>query len=174
MKPKKHDRLMEQELAPPPNPPLVSSDGMGWEKLQFYYYHQPASAIQEHVQTHYVICINLGNPVVVEKNIDGKQHILDELKGDMSIYPANTRQSFQWNKNAEFCQILLQPSVLFDALDEIFPTQNIEFHPDIKTKSDPIITHLGLSLKNAVETNGASSKLYADSIAHALAIHLAT
>jgi AraC family transcriptional regulator len=154
--------------------PTVSSVGLGWEKLQFYHHKQKANAIEEHIQPHCVICINIGEPVMLEKHVDGKRQIFEAPTGDVCLYPPNTKQSFQWEGKAEFCQIVLEPLFLSDSLNEITSGKNICFGLQKQPQTDPVIVHLGLSLKSAIETCGADSKFYADSLAYALVSHLAS
>ena len=78
-----------------PNLPVISSCKAGWDKLQLFLHQQPACFIPEHSSTDHVICINTGNPVTLERTIDGKSQTIDAVPfGDIGIYPANIRQMF--------------------------------------------------------------------------------
>lgn len=158
-----------------PNRPVISSDKAGWDKLHLAYHHQPASFIAEHTPPHHVICINTGNPLTLDRRVDGKSQTIDALPvGDVGIYPANLRQSFQWYQDAECLQLYLEPTLLIQAKTELCLNNDIELVPHLTPGLDPLIYQLAIALKNSLETDGTSSKIYADAMTNALAVHLLT
>lgn len=80
-------------------------------------------------------------------------------------------QSFCWDREAEFLQLYLAPE-LFKQINEDWGNERIELIPQPSTLLDPLIVQIGLALKTTLETEGSDSRLYADSMTQALAIHL--
>lgn len=54
------------------NLPTVSSSRVNWEDLQFAFYRLPPGSIAEHRPNRHVICVNTGNPITLERMIDGE------------------------------------------------------------------------------------------------------
>ena len=156
-----------------PKLPVISSDKAGWDKLQLAFLRQPAFFMPEHSPQHHVICVNTGNPITLERTVDGKSQTIDALPvGDIGIYPANSRQRFQWYQNAECIQLYLEPSFLTQVRAELFPNNDIALVPQLTLGFDPLIYQIAIALKTALEVDSTSSKLYADAMANALGVHL--
>jgi len=54
----------------------------------------------------------------------------------------------------------------------MFWSDHLELIPHLTTLFDPLIQQIGFALKTSLEIDGNNSNLYADSIAHALVVHL--
>ncbi|MBD2102660.1 helix-turn-helix domain-containing protein [Leptolyngbya sp. FACHB-261] len=152
--------------------PLVSSCRAGWNKIQLALYRQPSYCIPEHYSPHHVICINAGTPVTLQQTIDGQSQTIDSVPGDVGIYPANRWQTFYWHQEAEFLQLYLEPMLLNQLGAELYEKDSIELIPQLTSCFDPLIYQIAIALKTTLETGGIGSKLYSDSMANALAVHL--
>lgn len=163
----------QQEPLPLPRSPVISSHQAGWEKLQLALHHQPAYCIPEHRSPDHVICINAGRPVTLQQTVDGQTETITSVPGDIGIYPANLWQTFRWHQEASFLQLYLEPILLTQTGIELFSKEHIELIPQLTSCFDPLIYQIAIALKTALETDGAGSRLYADAMTHALAVHLA-
>jgi AraC family transcriptional regulator len=110
--------------------------------------------------------------VRLEQSVDGQRKAVDSIAGDLAIYPAYSSQQFRWNQEAEFFNLFLEPSFLIQVGYDVFGSDRFELIPHLATLSDPFVQQIGFALKTSLETNGTSSRLYADAIAHALVVHL--
>ncbi len=151
--------------------PIASSHATGWDKIQLAQYHQPPHTLREVSSPHHTICLNVGNSLSFEHLIDGHLEIIHSQPGDIGLYPANLQQTVRWDKEAEFLQLYLEPTLLIAISYESFGCDHVELTPRL-TFSDPLIYHIGLALLTALETDGVQSRLYAESMANALAVHL--
>lgn len=155
------------------NLPTVSSSQVNWEDLQFAFYRLPPGSIAEHVPSRHVICVNTGNPITLERMIDGESKTVDALPvGEVGIYPAHLRQGFQWHQDAEYIHLALAPMLLEQVGPELAPNHRLELEPQLQLGSDPLIHQIAIALKTALQIDGVTSKLYADTMANALAVHL--
>jgi AraC family transcriptional regulator len=155
-----------------PQLPIVSSCGQAWSKIQLAHYRQPACCIPEHIPAYHGICINAGKTVNLKQQVDGKIEIVDSVPGDVGIYPAFLSQSFAWDERAEFLIVYLEP-VLFNQLgEELYGCDRVELIPQLSSLFDPLIQQIALALKTTLETDGVGSRLYAESMANALSVHL--
>jgi AraC family transcriptional regulator len=150
--------------------PLLSSYDANWENIQLAYFRQPAYSIPEHKSEQHVICINAGRSIWLEQKVDGRFEADRSLPGDMSIYPAHLWLTASWLEDAEFLQLFLEPSFLERVGYEVYGSDRVELIP--QSFLDPLIENMALALKTTLETNSFTSRLYADSMAQALAVHL--
>jgi AraC family transcriptional regulator len=155
-----------------PRSPLLMSDGSNWENIHFVHFQQPPCTVPEHVSPRHTLCINVGKPVRLEQSIDGQRKAVDSIAGDVAIYPAYLSQQFRWNKETAFFNLLLEPSFLTQVGYDVFGRDRLELIPHLAALSDPFVQQIGFALKTSLEIDGKSSRLYADAIAHALAVHL--
>jgi AraC family transcriptional regulator len=155
-----------------PRPPILVSDGSNWTNIHFAHFRQPAYDVPEYVSPRHTLCINAGKFVRLEQVVDGERKTVDSIPGEMAIYPAYLSQKFQWDKEAEFFNIFLEPSFFTEVGYEVFRSDRIELIPHLGTLSDPLVQQIGFALKTSLEIDGQNSSLYADAIAHALVVHL--
>ncbi len=154
-----------------PRAPLVSSHNAGWSTIHLALFSQPPHRIPEHVSPYHTICINAGAPVTLAQTVAGKSAIEDSVPGDIGIYPAHCWQSFEWHQSAEFLQLYLEPTVLNQIGSELYGKETVELLPQ-PTPSDPMIVQIAIALQNTLKTQATGGKLYADTMAIALATHL--
>lgn len=155
-----------------PRSPLLMSDNSNWENIHFAHFQQPPCDVPEHISPRHTLCINVGKPVRLEQSVDGQRKAIDAVSGDLAIYPAHLSQSFRWDKETEFFNLFLEPSFLIQVSYDVFGTERLELIPHLATLSDPLVQQIGFALKTSLEIDGKNSSLYADAIAHALAVHL--
>lgn len=155
-----------------PRSPILVSDGSNWENIHFAHFQQPPCNVPEHISPRHTLCINVGKPVRLEQVVDGQRKAVDSISGDLAIYPAYLSQQFQWNREAEFFNLFLEPSFLTQVGYAVFGSDHLELIPHLATLSDPLVQQIGFSLKTSLEIDGGNSSLYAEAIAHALVVHL--
>jgi AraC family transcriptional regulator len=155
-----------------PQSPILASDGSNWKNIHFAYFRQLPCDVPEHVSSRHTLCINVGKPVRLEQTIDQQRKAVDSVPGDLAIYPAYLSQQFRWDKEVEFFNLFLEPSFLTQVGYDVFGNDRLELIPHLTTLIDPLIQQIGFALKTSLEIDGENSNLYADSIAHALVVHL--
>jgi AraC family transcriptional regulator len=158
-----------------PLAPVITSDQSNWNELQLAFYRQSSSYVPEYVNTRHTICINTGNSITLGRTINGQSQTIDAVPfGDVGFYPAHTRQAFQWHQEVECIQLYLEPSLLHRTEAELCLKNGIVLVPKLTIGADPLIHQIAIALKTSLEVNGTASKLYADTMANALAVHLLT
>lgn len=158
-----------------PYPIILSSASANWNELQFTYTRQPAFYIPQHTVLHHVLCINMGNPITLERNVDGQVEVIDSLPtGDIGFYPAHLLQSFQWYQEAECIHLFLNPNLLHRTTTELGLKDGIALEPKLSSGVDPLIQQIAIALKTSLEIDGTTTRLYADAMANALSVHLLT
>ena len=152
-------------------PPNLSSHQADWTGIYLQYHDCPSHETPEHYPTQHVIAIQTKGFVEAERKL-GDRHRKEQIRvGDVCLVPAYTRHWIHAKGEQGLILLGIEP----DAIAKIFPkdldTKNIELLPHF-TKADPLIYHLGLSLKKALQADTIDSRFYAESLSVALIAHL--
>jgi AraC family transcriptional regulator len=158
-----------------PNPIILSSASANWKELQLSYSCQPAWYIPAHTLAYHVLCVNAGEPLALERAVDGQIQTIDALPtGDFGLYPAHLRQSFQSYQEGAAIHLFLDPTLLDRTATELGLKDRIVLEPKLSPGIDPLIQQIAIALKTSLEVDGTTTQLYADAMANALSIHLLT
>jgi AraC family transcriptional regulator len=157
------------------SPIVFSGASANWKDLQFTYSRQPAWYIPPHISSHHTLCINAGEAITAERTVDGQSQTIDALPtGDVGLYPANLRQSFQSHQESEAIHLFLDPSLLSRTATELGLKDGVALEPKLSSGVDPLIQQIAISLRTSLEIDGTITHLYADAMANALSVHLLT
>ncbi|MDF5728371.1 MAG: AraC family transcriptional regulator [Rhizonema sp. PD38] len=162
------EKASEQIL---PRIPLLSSHKAGWDNIHLEYHRQAPLSIPEHFLEQHLVCICLSDSVIVEHAFDGcflSEHL---TVGNCTIIPAHVQHRANCNRHAEFVLLSLEPTFLDRAALELTDNVSLELVPQFSSE-DPLIHQIGLALKTDLQSGELGSRLYADSMAHALSFHL--
>jgi AraC family transcriptional regulator len=154
-----------------PRSPLVQSQDIVSDILQVEHHHQPAQGTSECCLPNYLLSIHLGQPIQLQRTVDGRRSNDCLTEGDIMISPPNLHRKLSWDVDAEFLLLRLEPKLFSSAVPESADTDLIQIAPQLKIR-DPLIQQIGLALKAELEIDGLSHRLYAESLANALAVHL--
>ena len=152
-----------------PCKPVASSRSVGWSSIHLAHYRLPPHCLPEHYSPHHSLCLNVGGAALLEQSIDGHFAVTHSVPGSLSLYPANLRQSVSWDREVDILLLDFDPAIL--ALGSDIGGSDRPNLPPKLTFFDPLIQQIALALKFALE-NGLGSRLYEESMANALAVHL--
>lgn len=154
-----------------PKPLILSSRFAGWNNFYFAYHRQSPYRIPETCPSQHTINI-CTNPFWARVKINGQWQRKSCVIGDVGIFPAQqVAPAAEFEQELGFIHLYLEPAMLAHAAYELVDTERIEIAQQLQTH-DPLIQQLGLSLKRELETGVADSRLYAESVATLLAVHL--
>ena len=154
-----------------PRSPLLQSRDSASDILRVEKHHQPGNETSECCLPTYLLSIHLGRPIQLELTAEGRRSSDSLIEGDIMISPPYLHRKLAWDVDAEFLLLCLEPKLFIAAAPESINTDRIQVTPQRKTR-DPLIQHIGLALKTEMEIDGLSSRLYAESMGSALAVHL--
>nr|WP_228055985.1 AraC family transcriptional regulator [Microcoleus sp. LEGE 07076] len=150
---------------------LLSSFEAGWDGLNLIYELEPADEMPEtDLGQHFIIIAQ--NDFRASFMFNGSWQHVDYASGDIAIIPAN--QTFPRtlvDREVPLIELFLEPAMLARAAFESVDADRIELVPQLQLR-DPLIQHMGLALKEELAAGGADSRLYAESMATALSVHL--
>lgn len=152
-----------------PRLPILSSVSAAWQGIYLEYHRQPAHETPDYFLPNHVVSIGLGYQAN-EFRVNGRLYKNFAI-GNVGICPAYQSLTTQAYGSAEFILLAIDPTQLAHAVHECVNEDQIELVPRILGQ-DPFIYQMGLELKRELESWGADSRLYAESMATALAVHL--
>jgi AraC family transcriptional regulator len=156
-----------------PVAPLVSSNQAEWNNIFLAYYQQPACEIPKHFLNEHTltICSELSAPSLVECSLDNRFKRYWFSSGDIIFCPAGISKSLAWEQKNSCILLALEPRLVeLVAYDSIY-ADPIEFLPQFKI-IDPLILQIVHALLSELESGCPSGRLYGESAAAMLAIHL--
>lgn len=139
--------------------------------MSLEHHYLPPGETPEYSLEQFVISINLGQSVQVERILD--KHLQTGLMftGAVGLCPMHTSQAIRWDRDANVLLLNLEHELLTHNAVELLDTDQFEMLPHLITQ-DALIHQIGLGLKAQLKTNGSDSRLYAESAATFLAVHL--
>jgi AraC family transcriptional regulator len=154
-----------------PRSPLQTSDPTHWQGFFLAHHRQPAWEMPENQPSQHILSINIGAARKVERRIDGQLQRGRFLTGNVAIYPAGVDYTLRWEQESEFILLGIDPVVVAQSAIDLLETETVELMP-LLTAQDPMIHSMALVLKAELEASKPGGRLYAESIAHTLTIHL--
>lgn len=158
----------------PPIPswlPIPSSYKEAWSDISLERYQMPPGETPEYALEHHVININMGQSLQLERIIDGRLQTGQVFAGAVGICPIHLPHSFRWDKEANILVLRLQNELLTRNAWELLNIERFELVPHLATQ-DLLIQQIGLALEAELRSNGSSERLYVETMANALAVHL--
>ena len=143
-----------------------------WEGISLKHFRSRAGDLPEHRHRQHLVIICLsqnGRSELRTENgftLRGKQ-----APGSVCVLPAGVAHRALLDDASEHLSLYLEPSLVLRAAAEshLSPSVNVveKYSP-----SDPIINSIGIALLAEAGTGGLSGRLYAESLANVLAVHL--
>lgn len=151
--------------------PLVSSGKTLWSGISLDQLLLPPGETPEFALLEFVLTINLGQGFQVERILGKKSQIGFMFTGAVALCPMHTPQAIRWDRNTHILSLKLEHELLNRHAVEVLDTESFELIPHLITQ-DALIYQIGLGLKAQLQTNGVNSRLYAESAATFLSVHL--
>jgi AraC family transcriptional regulator len=153
-----------------PHPPLLTSLTTQWQTISLTYMRQPTHEFPEVFFPMPFIGICTAS-AFTERVLDGTSKGDLFKTGEIVVIPANIGHSVRWTGEAGIILIGLDPTLLTYAMDDAINLNPTQLVPHFPTP-DPLVYQLGLSLKNVLERDPTGSRLYAETAALMLSVHL--
>ncbi len=154
--------------------PILSSQSLGWENILVEQFQHPAGEGRTCYSDDHAICLSLAPRPVQLLQIQGDRTQTGLYrKGDFCITPAQMPFFARWEDDDRFLQIRIASRFMQQVTTEALnrdPDQ-LELLPKFRNR-DSQIEAIGLMLLNELQQENSSCKLYIDSLANVLAVHL--
>ena len=176
----RHDRILFTEVAsgqPRPvhqaAPPLVASTGAPWhDVLKLEQYQIPAREVPESCPRDHLLSLRLGPPGTVEFRVAGegaRRQVV--VPGHLHLISQGTPLWWRSHQAATILFLALEPRFVAAVANQCVHADHITF-TNCCAFRDPAITHLLLALRGELQAGCPAGRLYGESLATALAVHL--
>ncbi len=156
-----------------PQFPVLTSKTAGWNDIYLAYDYQLPGETPEvsGLQHGIAIFTEVPTPIKADRKLGEVSRSELVKQGDIVIVPAGTTNQTQWYDSGGVVILGFEPGIFNRAIYDLAEAEKIELTPHFATP-DPLICQLGLTLKAELVVNGLGSKLYAETIANLLIVHL--
>lgn len=153
---------------------ILSSQNQGWENLLVEQFREPPGEGNCRHNDEHTICLALDTrPIRLLQIREGKMYTGIYAKGDLSITPAQMPFFARWDGEDHYLKIRLTSRfiqrIAREALD--MDSDRLELLPQARIR-DPQIEAIGLMLLSELQQGHTANKLYVESLANVLAVHL--
>jgi AraC family transcriptional regulator len=151
--------------------PLVLKRDAAWEGIKLAHYRFQAGELPEHHHKDHLVTIALGEGCGGEIRTASGFRARGQTRGSVCVIPSGQSFSATLESASEHLAIYLEPLLVLRAADGSRTTGVVEV-VERCSPSDPVISSVGLALLAELESEGLSGRLYAESLANVLAVHL--
>ncbi|MBD6616455.1 helix-turn-helix transcriptional regulator [Komarekiella sp. 'clone 1'] len=151
--------------------PILASHSAGWSNITLEAHHLPPGETPEYCLDHYVVSINMGQRLQIQHVVEGKSHKATYLHGTVVICPIHSPHFFCWNQELQTLSLNLKPELLSRNAIELLETDRVELISHFAIQ-DKLIHQIGLALQEELRSQFCGGRLYAETMANALAVHL--
>jgi len=151
----------------------ASSRGLGWSVLNFERRdNPPSSRTLPNGSKEHLIFVGLGAGRIVRES--GGERVEHELtSGCVAVVPSRTPVRWAWSTNISFSVLTLDPAFLDRIAQDVFGVNPGDYRLTLSERpSDAAITNIAGVLSREVVRREPGGRLYAESLANILAVHL--
>jgi len=154
------------------HPPVVTSHRSSWSSVHLEHHLLPATDTGEHSLAHHCICLPL-NTFACDRWLDHRFYKDFCRRGTVGIIPAGvTHRAASLNNQIHFITLSFSQNLLNQAAQDWTSSDALQLIPHTTALEDPLILGIGLTLKAEIESGYIGGRLYEESLATAVAVHL--
>ena len=159
---------------PPSNPSsaVTFKRKATWEGIRIEHYRLPVGELPEHRHHEHLVLIAMNDGCRGEiRTSSGLRINGTQNSGNVCVLPSELAHSARLEDPCEQLALHLDPSLVRRAASESLKSGNFEV-AETCTRRDGVISSIGMALLGELESEGLSGRLYAESLANVLAVHL--
>ncbi len=155
-------------------PPFLLKRDAAWDGIKLTHFRFDAGDLPEHHHQDHLITIPLGEGCGGEIRTGSGLRVRGQTRGSVTVIPSGQSFSATLERPSDHLAIYLDPSLVLRAAASESRFQKSTGVEVIEqcAPSDPVISNVGLALFAELESEGLSGRLYAESLANVLAVHL--
>ncbi|HEV2861667.1 MAG TPA: AraC family transcriptional regulator [Pyrinomonadaceae bacterium] len=150
--------------------PVVSKRGASWGPVRVEHCRFRAGELPEHHHSEHLVLNSLGR-CSGELRAAGGFRTRAQVRGGVCVVPSGQPFEARMGGDTECLAIYLDPSLVARAASEANASGRFEVVARSNPR-DPVVTHVGLALLAEMESDAPGVRLYAESLANVLAVHL--
>jgi AraC family transcriptional regulator len=152
----------------------INSHAQGWENIRVEQFQAPAGESNcDYCDDHAIYLSLAPRPIRLLQIQGGKSYTGLYGKGDISITPAKTPLFVRWDGDDHFLQIQITSGFIQNVAREALEMNPdcLELYPEFRTR-DPQIESICMMLLAEFQQENLGGRLYIESLANILAVHL--
>ena len=153
------------------SPAVVFKRRAAWDGIRLEHFRFRAGRLPEHVHKEHLVLVSLSENCNGEIRTASGFRASAQARGGACVIPSGQALSARLEGEAEHLAIYLDPSLILRAASESRAPSGVEV-VERCSLSDPVINHVGMALLAELDAEGLSGRLYAESLANVLAVHL--
>lgn len=154
-----------------PSSSIVFKRKAAWDGIRLEHFRFRAGTLPEHTHKEHLVLLPLSETCNGEIHTASGFRVRGGTRGSVCVIPSGQALSASMKGEAEHLAIYLEPSLIFRAASESRTSSGVEVVEKC-TLSDPVISHIGMAFMAELDVEGLSGRLYAESLANLLAVHL--
>lgn len=159
----------------PDNRLISHSEAVGWQSLHAAVFEEAPLRTSESSIGHPSLIYHLSRPTVVSRTVEGdrsEQALIGPRQ--FCLTPGESNTSWAHDGHPEILQIYLRQSVFANAVEELYGGDGsiADVTPRFAI-TDPLLEQLALAILSALHDGASEDRLYVETMAHMIAVHLA-
>jgi AraC family transcriptional regulator len=153
---------------------VVSSKERGWRGLEASRFRYATEGFYLPGFAGHAVVVHLGPTAELIEREEGRLHRAIVRRGDVSVVPAGLESEWWWEDGREVDRLhtYLDPAIFRQAAEEAGTDPvRLEVLNSIAVR-DPFLERTGMALLEELISGGPADRLYAESLAQVLAVHL--
>jgi AraC family transcriptional regulator len=140
--------------------------------IHFEHHHQPAFEVAEHQHTWHIIAYGYLGSSLGERWLDGVRMEERRVRGDIAIIPAGISHRCNWNTEAEFTILAIEPSFIKQIGEDVIDGDRIQIIPRFMSEQDLLIQGIFSTLRDELQSSKICGSLLIESLKITLALQL--
>ncbi len=153
---------------------VVSSAKRGWRGLEASRFRYATEGFYLPGFAGHAVVVHLGPTAELIEREEGRLHRAMVRRGDISVVPAGLESEWWWEdgKKVDRLHTYLDPTVFRRAAEEAgTEPERLEVLNSVAVR-DPFLERTGMALLEELVSGGPANRLYAESLAQVMAVHL--
>lgn len=142
-----------------------------WDGIRLEHFRFRAGVLPEHIHKEHLVLLPLSERCNGEIRTASGFRVRAQSRGSACVIPSGQPLSARLEGEAEHLAIYLEPSLVLRAASESLAPSGVEVVEKCSL-NDAVISHIGMALLAELDSEGLSGRLYAESLANVLAVHL--
>ena len=152
--------------------PLLFKRKAAWDGLRLEHYSFRSGELPEHSHSEHTVLLSLSDNCPAEMQTGSGLRISgSQTRGSICVIPAGLPHRARIGGPCENLALYLDPGLINRAAAPSKRSNRFQI-VERYSRADPTIANIGLALLAELDSEGLSGRLYADSLANVLAVHL--
>ena len=152
--------------------PVIVRKRASWDGISLEYYRFRAGRLPEHSHREHLVTFSLGRRCEGEIRTATGFRARAESAESVCVIPSGQPFTARLVGESEQVAIYLDPSLVLHAASEAGSSRQSVAVVEGCSPNDPLIRSVGLALLSELDAEGLGGRLYAESLANVLAVHL--